>query len=134
MPEGRAERRRRAAVLRSWSFSLSGLSALIVLPPRGNVKPGETGQGAPLRTRRADALAPRGLNEDDAARTPAPLTERSSFAIVGAKEGNHHDEENARRAAPALRADGCDGREWNRTDGGPADDAISTQSRGSTAS
>jgi len=52
------------------------------------------------------------------------LTERSAFAIVGAKEGHHHDEENACRAAPALRADDCDGREWNRTDGGRANDAV----------
>jgi hypothetical protein len=52
------------------------------------------------------------------------LTERAALAIVGAKEGNHHDEKNARRAAPALRIDDCDGREWNRADCGRADDAV----------
>ena len=54
----------------------------------------------------------------------SPLTERSAFAIVVAKEGHRHDEEDAHRAVPALRADDCDGRECNRTDGGRADGAV----------
>jgi len=43
--------------------------------------------------------------------------------MVRAKEV-HHDEEDARRAAPDLRAGVCDEREWNRTYSGRVDDTV----------
>jgi len=43
--------------------------------------------------------------------------------MVRAKEV-YHDEEDACRAAPDLRAGVCDGREWNRTYGGRVDDTV----------
>ena len=51
------------------------------------------------------------------------LTERSDSAMVRAKEVNH-DEEDARRAVPDLRAGDRDGRKWSRTYGGHVDYAI----------
>ena len=36
----------------------------------------------------------------------------------------YHDQEDARRAAPDLRASVCDGREWNRTYSGRIDDTV----------
>jgi len=43
--------------------------------------------------------------------------------MVRAKEV-YHDEEDARRAAPDLRAGVCDGRERNRTYSGRVDDTV----------
>ena len=43
--------------------------------------------------------------------------------MVRAKEVKH-EKEDARSAAPDLRTDGCDGREWKRAYGGVDDDTV----------